>query len=545
MKKLVSLILAMLMMLSLIPGSSASESKLSEELLTYTALIPEDAHRKVEPKDMALYKDWEAKTNVHLEWTTVPIIALNERKSTIFASGDYPDMFINMLSNTDVINYGMAGALLDLTPYINEEYMPNFTKALKEVPDAVSAITMPDGKIYGLPQINMYSVWPGDGVYIRTSQMINADWLSKLGLAMPQTTDELLEVLRAFKTKDPNGNGIADEIPYSFCYSQGHANGMGDTVFGPFGILGHIGVAGAAVLPVSSLNVQNGKVFYAVEDERYVKAIQFARTLYEEGLMDPEVFTQDKARLTAKGNAETPVYGLVNGWTGEGEVGAARAGVDGTMYQPLPPVTGPDGECIWRNEPAGISVNGLCISSTVKNPDVIIRWADLLYAPDATIQEIWGMEGMTTRKQEDGSWLKLPPAEGNNVEEWIRSTSTRYLPGYLSDDMANHLFDLNANGAVSGKDSVLKCRIAAIYAPYAVKEYYPTLSVLSVEDTEEIALLNTPVMNAMREKEVAWIMGQSKIEDEYTAFLANLRAMGLTRMVEIYQATYDRVSTSK
>ena len=41
----------------------------------------------------------------------------------------------------------------------------------------------------------------------------NYDWLEKLGLEEPQTTEELYEVLKAFKTQDPNGNGKANEIP--------------------------------------------------------------------------------------------------------------------------------------------------------------------------------------------------------------------------------------------------------------------------------------------------------------------------------------------
>lgn len=51
--------------------------------------------------------------------------------------------------------------------------------------------------------------------------MINVEWLEKLGLDMPTTTEELKEVLIAFKTKDPNGNGKADEIPLSFINKYG------------------------------------------------------------------------------------------------------------------------------------------------------------------------------------------------------------------------------------------------------------------------------------------------------------------------------------
>ena len=42
---------------------------------------------------------------------------------------------------------------------------------------------------------------------------INNNWLTKLGLPIPKTVDELQTTLKAFKTQDPNGNGQADEIP--------------------------------------------------------------------------------------------------------------------------------------------------------------------------------------------------------------------------------------------------------------------------------------------------------------------------------------------
>lgn len=46
------------------------------------------------------------------------------------------------------------------------------------------------------------------GLYIRR------DWLNNLNLKVPNTMEEFYKTLKAFKTQDPNGNGIPDEIPY-------------------------------------------------------------------------------------------------------------------------------------------------------------------------------------------------------------------------------------------------------------------------------------------------------------------------------------------
>ena len=49
-------------------------------------------------------------------------------------------------------------------------------------------------------------------------QFINKAWLDQLGLEVPTTTEELYEVLCAFRDNDMNGNGdTTDEIPLELC----------------------------------------------------------------------------------------------------------------------------------------------------------------------------------------------------------------------------------------------------------------------------------------------------------------------------------------
>ncbi len=44
---------------------------------------------------------------------------------------------------------------------------------------------------------------------------INMEWLSKLQLSIPETTQDLKTVLTAFRDRDPNENGLADELPFA------------------------------------------------------------------------------------------------------------------------------------------------------------------------------------------------------------------------------------------------------------------------------------------------------------------------------------------
>lgn len=49
---------------------------------------------------------------------------------------------------------------------------------------------------------------------INVSLSTNHGWMRLVW--KPNTADELFDVLMAFKEQDPNGNGQADEIPFSF-----------------------------------------------------------------------------------------------------------------------------------------------------------------------------------------------------------------------------------------------------------------------------------------------------------------------------------------
>ena len=88
---------------------------------------------------------------VTINWNTMSD-SLAEQVNIRIAGQELPDAFSAVgFSNYDLTRYGEDGTFIDLTPYLTEEYMPNLAKILEEHPNIKSAITMSDGKIYGLP----------------------------------------------------------------------------------------------------------------------------------------------------------------------------------------------------------------------------------------------------------------------------------------------------------------------------------------------------------------------------------------------------------
>ena len=101
-----------------------------------------------------------------------------------------------------------AGKIIDMKPYL-AEHAPNLWALLESHPEWMEAVTLPTGEIAALPAI--------DELQFNNAMWINAAWLSRAGLDVPTTAEELTEVLRVFRDRDMNANGDRDdEIPLTF-----------------------------------------------------------------------------------------------------------------------------------------------------------------------------------------------------------------------------------------------------------------------------------------------------------------------------------------
>src|SRR5690606_8430446 len=135
-----------------------------------------------------------------------------------------------------------------------------------------------------------------EGFDSHISTIINKEWLDNLNLSIPTDTEELYNVLKAFKEQDPNGNGQADEIPMSFLFQEGDdLNREVKRDFRPiyyaFGIID---------TPFYISITDDDEVIFTADKEEWKAATEYMHKLYSEDLIDPEVFTQDRTLLTNK-----------------------------------------------------------------------------------------------------------------------------------------------------------------------------------------------------------------------------------------------------
>lgn len=498
---------------------SETDSEQADDPLEFTCRLRDGEYS---PAEIQLYQELEQETGVKINWTTYADSAWAEKKSLLFASNQLPEAFFGqeILSNDDLLKYGPEGMLIPLESYITEENTPNLYKIFQDYPEYKRSITAPDGHIYSLMSFD-------DG-YVTTTNLplfINKDWLENVNMAVPATTDEFYEVLKAFKEQDANGNGDPDdEIPYSFNKDTNYASDL----FGSFGMIDDTRIDSGK----THIAVKDGKVIYTAVGEEYKNAIKYFHKLYSEGLIDQEAFTQDNSVFKAKCKNENRTVGVLQGWRST----AWSTSNEDDSYIPVPPLTGPDGDRYWPELQNG--VNGLgsfAITNVARDPEYIMRWVDHCYDPLFSVQASLALK-VGLHLKEDGNG-KYDYAEAPTTENRAKVVPGGYDRIYSVTKEAAALL----KGAPS--HMIEKQTLDTYYSDYYYPEYYPKF-MLSTEESDRLSTLATEINSFANEKYAAWMTGGG-IDDEWDSYLKQMNTMGLPELVEIYQGALDRYHAGK
>lgn len=143
-------------------------------------------------------KDNFSKTsNIDVQFVPIPRSEEIAKLNVLMASGDDVPDIVFTYDQAVFERYAEQGGLADLTDLLNE-HGQNLKKFLG---DDTLAYGQLEGKQFAIPGKRMLTE--------RYSSWIRKDWLDKVGLPMPSSTDELYEALKAFKEKDPGETGAA------------------------------------------------------------------------------------------------------------------------------------------------------------------------------------------------------------------------------------------------------------------------------------------------------------------------------------------------
>ena len=524
--RLWALLLAIVLITSMVPSvmAEAAERK--------TVSIGITLNTNVENYDTNAYTVWlEEQMNIDIEFVLFEDI---EQKLPVMinAGAELPDMIYHSIGNSVLMNWASQGVFVPLTEYWNNpELTQNFYKDLdgnKELADYIlKSVTMPDGEIYTLPSYDE-NIWN-----LRPHRVwINQVWQEKLGLQTPTTLDEFVDVLRHFVNDDPNGNGIKDEIGLT----GGNFNGSNPMVWLMNSFI--------HCTPASDyMNVEDGKVVPAFTQDAYKAGLKFIHGLYEEGLIDPLSFTQDKNQMRAVINGEEMLCGFV-ACLSQSNFQADRK----EDYVLLAPVAGPEGIHYAASHEVS-PINRVFITCDAEDPELCFRIAEFNHTYESRFRSRHGVPGenWTDDPEVVAQWIGNYEAIGYNPtmvllnDVWGKQQNANW--GVDSLPYVFTQLDAMTEIASMPRTPENEKKLTAVAQHYMSYTSCPEelLGYLThTEDEMEVINSVAPGLKSyIEEMSTAFIVG-SKSFDEWDSYVSEFDNMGLEEYVNVLQAAYDR-----
>lgn len=464
---------------------------------------------------------------------------------------NYPDMIIGRSYIADSVTMELAeeGIITPIDEYVlDAEKTPYFNALPEDIKEeCLRKMKQADGHIYG------FANYVKSPVANNPERMwINKNWLDKLGLEVPKTTDELKEVLIAFRDGDPNGNGIADEIG-AYGKRQGYAQDIIPCLMNSFLETSWNNGKMNSGLAVDQETGESVVAPFATEG--WKEGLKYLNDLYEEGVLSPAIFTDDEQTYKDTLNSNPGIVSLTN-MKDNTTITEENLREQFTYIAPL---NGPEGYSWFPTRSSEFNVEVL-FTCEGKRLEKCIAIQDAMY--DCSTPESLGIIRLG-RGEYGVDWTDDP--------EVLKNTSNIYVEAGLIDSLSyvqlierpmSHNWNWG-QGAGSPENGIIWTQGANLYeGVYDINtatdawmlellealgdsKYVPkTLPILEYTEVERIRLNQDDtrsniilyVNNFLEE----CITGVRDVETSWDAYLAELEALGLHKWLEIAQQAYDR-----
>lgn len=465
--------------------------------------------------DMEAYKELEKITGIHADFKHPTAGQEANQFNLMLSSGDYPDV-IEWNWNSypgGGQNALKSGAIIKLNDYI-DKYAPNLKKLLDANPEIRKQISTDSGEIYSFPFIR-------NDPYLLTyyGLALRKDWLDKLKLEVPTTIEEWHTVLKAFKEKDPNGNGKPDEIPLLF--QKGKLN-WGNDILNAWGIRNDF-----------YLDTATGKVQYGALQPQFKEFLTTMRSWFKEGLIDPDYAATDDKQKNAKVTGDLVGATEVTVGGGIGTYLAAMNGKHPTfdlVGAPYPTLKKGDKPVLGQQEPI---FNGLGAAISKNNKHIIetVKWLDYKYGEKGALLFNFGVDGKSYTM--DNGYPKYSDDVMKNKDGLAFGVAlTKYAIPFGAPISQDKRY-MEQNAALPQQKNAL-----SIWMNADNRGWLPTLSLTS-DESSKLAAVMTDVRTYNDEMFDKFIMGAEPIEG-FDKFVERLNKMGLQDVLKIEQAAYDR-----
>jgi putative aldouronate transport system substrate-binding protein len=339
--------------------------------------------------------------NIAVEFVAIPRWEETQALNNLIAAGNPPDVCLTY-SPELIAQYRDLGGLFDMGPYIDSPVLADFKAFLGPDPalpgrEMIRRLEDPQSKaVYAVPSRRMNTA--------NRNMFIRKDWLDKLGLPVPTTTEAFYQALLAFKEKKPGGQNT---IPF----------GMGNNLAYEAQPICYAFIDPNLSLKERWVNLVIDRHFLL---PGYKEGVRFMNRMYNEGLIDPNFIL-----IKSEEERWNPVRaGYVGSFAVDWDkIYRENDHIFSDLKKNIPdaeliaydPITGPDG--VTRKvkyDSAGVN---MFIPKTTKNPEAALRYINWLaryenyhflqIGKEGVNHDI--VDGIPKIKVAEGPWIQNSP----------------------------------------------------------------------------------------------------------------------------------------
>ena len=465
--------------------------------------------------DCALWNELATRTGVNLEFTVVNPDTESEKFNLMVASNDLSDIISN--ATTLYTNGGEAAVadeiLIDHLPYLTEELTPQICKLMEEYPDAVPEALTESGWLAGMPQLSMQT---------ETTQtfgpMIRKDWLDELGLDVPETYDELHDVLAAFKEKK------GADAPLLLNYA---ATGINNGMVEGYGIFG---LVADAAMSEPYYQVDDTVMYGPIQPE-FKEYLTMIHDWYQEGLI-----WQDFMSYTDFQNPPTDVILADRAGVFYAEVTYIATLEDASNTEGFELVAIPDfvrnpGDTIpFKEERAYAASTPWSISTQCECPELLMQWCNYMYTDEGALLCNYGIEGESFEYDENHV-----PVFTDLVLNNPDMSTTVALFMYCLD---RGPFYRDETREQSGYTQAQKDASGIWQSNMTVGRGIGSTA-LNTEESSEVNQFYGDIKTYIEQSVLEFIIGNRDLA-EFDEYVSHIEGMGIDKVTACYQDAYQR-----
>lgn len=459
----------------------------------------------------------EAQTGVALDCMDVARDSYQEKLNIMLASNDLTDLIYGMRL---FYPKSLSGAIeeeliVDLAPYW-QEWAPDYYNTVVEN-DFMRDILSDDGTVGQFNSLEPDIYNPG-----LTGPFVRKDWLDDLGLDIPETIDDIYNMLVLFRDE----KGASDAFFTGGTLSKG-INACYDLTY-----------LGASQEGTLEFFQKDGVVTIAALEPGFKECVELYRNWFAEGLI-----YKDFAIMPPWGGEDIMASYIV-----EDKSGFYFGDAMGVTIDTWKEESGdPDFEIVSFANPVkesggmnkvslnglwAVDANGTSITTACKDLELAINYINWWYTEEGSLTKSFGILGESYEFDADG-------------EPYLTDLIINNPDGYSSMQMQYNYCLMQQFGNTDPRKTTSTYNESMLTWPDLWSSTttgeisYPRFVTLTNDETEQIATKATDIATILSEVILAVIVGERPLED-IDSMIAQIKSLGIDEILQVQQTAYDR-----